>query len=309
MDPLDPLKGFEGGPMLRRALVLLALLSAAVGPVAAQGTLSRLQADPPPQPPAPPAPKNSASSDTSSTNWGTGGDPEGTGYLLVAAAVGATSPIWLPWCILDDHPLEAGYFPPFPYPDSERGYLKIDRKGWGCPTEQDCGCRDPEYLKVWAVRLSVEEGNDFRGLNRVAGRLTVDTAWRIGLETNWNWLHESLDGGGRADAVLGDANLTWRFAQNEWVQMHTGGGFRVLDGGQRTRWGFNFLYGADVFPLDPLVISAQVDLGSLGDSFVVRVRGSVGVVYRSLEVFTGYDFQRIGDVNVQGPMAGIRLWF
>jgi hypothetical protein len=30
---------------------------------------------------------------------------------------------------------------------------------------------------------------------------------------------------------------------------------------------------------------------------------------RGWEVFTGYDFLRIGSVNLQGPLLGLRLWF
>jgi hypothetical protein len=106
---------------------------------------------------------------------------------------------------------------------------------------------DPEYFKCWAVRLSLEDGNDCNGLNRVGGRLDIDTAWRFGLQTNWNWFHEDLGGGRSDETVLGDINLTYRFAQAHWLDMYAGLGGRILSDRHATRGGFNFLYGANLF--------------------------------------------------------------
>jgi hypothetical protein len=33
------------------------------------------------------------------------------------------------------------------------------------------------------------------------------------------------------------------------------------------------------------------------------------VTHKRWETFGGYDFLRIGTVNLQGPMVGLRLWF
>jgi hypothetical protein len=79
--------------------------------------------------------------------------------------------------------------------------------------------------------------------------------------------------------------------------------------GPYTRYGFNITYGGDVFPCKPVVISSSLDLGNLGSASVIRLRGTVGLIHRHWEVFGGYDFYRIGSVDLQGPMAGLRLWF
>ncbi|MCI0639159.1 MAG: hypothetical protein L0Y72_14350 [Gemmataceae bacterium] len=76
-----------------------------------------------------------------------------------------------------------------------------------------------------------------------------------------------------------------------------------------TDFGFNFHYGADVFPVHPLVLSGSADLGFVGNAGVAHVRGSAGVLWRNWEFFGGYDFLRIGRVELHGPMIGIRLWF
>ncbi len=58
---------------------------------------------------------------------------------------------------------------------------------------------------------------------------------------------------------MGDLNLTYRFAQCEWVQRYVGVGARIMP-----------------------------------DRYDAR---------------GGYEFYRIGAVDLQGPMAGPRLWF
>ena len=117
-------------------------------------------------------------------------------------------------------------------------------------------------------------------------------------------------GGGQSDeTLLGDTELTYRFVQREWVQMHAGLGFRLLADRWDTRAGFNFFYGADVYPVAPLVLSTAVDLGNLDAAFVVHARFTAGVNYRNWELLAGYDFLRVGSVNLQGPLLGLRFWF
>jgi hypothetical protein len=91
--------------------------------------------------------------------------------------------------------------------------------------------------------------------------------------------------------------------------MYAGLGCRLLTDDRDTRAGVNFVYGGDWFPARPLVVSASCDLGNLDAAFVVRARATVGAAWRRWEVFGGYDFLRIGSVNLQGPMLGLRVWF
>jgi hypothetical protein len=91
--------------------------------------------------------------------------------------------------------------------------------------------------------------------------------------------------------------------------MHGGFGLRVLDVGTATHCGYNFSVAADVFPRKPFVLSLQLDAGEVGDASLFRARGTVGVLYRGVEVFAGYDYLNIGGVDLQGPLAGLRIWF
>ncbi len=291
-----------------RWLSCLVVLACAA-PLFAQGALSRTreQVRGQPDPPKPPAAAQPAAPEKDNIDsWLADQDTEDLGYLAVGAAILAASPFWLPYLLLQDNLFNPTCFPGHPY---AADYIRFLEPGPVRSQNNDRSLFDPERFKPWSLRLAVEDGHDFDRLNRLGGRLAFDTSCRFGLTTNWNYLHEQVPGGPGDDAVLGDVNLTFRFAQANWVQLHAGLGARLLSDRQMTRAGFNFLYSADFFPIDPLVLSAQVDLGNLGSAFVIHARGTAGWQIGRFELFGGYDFLRIGSVNIQGPLAGVRLWF
>jgi hypothetical protein len=215
------------------------------------------------------------------------------------------APFLLPPLALEDDYRSRCLFPRYPYAYGRYGYLWVDR----VVEKDDPPNPEPRGARGWSVRPAVEDGYDFHGVNRFGVRAAVDTASRFGLTTGWDFFHENLSGGRSDDLTLGDLNLTFRFAQCEWMQMYTGLGGRLLTSRGDTRGGFNFTYGADAFPCKPLVLSSSFDLGTVGSASLVHARGTVGLVHRRCEVFAGYDFLRIGSVNLQGPTAGLRLWF
>ena len=55
--------------------------------------------------------------------------------------------------------------------------------------------------------------------------------------------------------------------------------------------------------------TTATELGNLGTDVVFNAHGTVGVVWNHLEFFVGYDYLRIGPVDLQGTLAGLRLWF
>jgi hypothetical protein len=231
------------------------------------------------------------------------------GVATIGACFVASSPVWGPAALLGDHYDTTAFFPAYPYAVDGLGYPRIAPGRGGLGKEQEAHFGDPDYLRTWSVRLALEDGNDFRGLNRLNGRLVVDTSSRFGVQSNWDYFSERLGGGRSDETLLGDTNLTFRFAQTERVQMYAGLGFRTQADRSDTRFGFNFLYGGDVFLGEPLVLSASLDVGNLSSDLVVHGRGTVGLIYKRWEAFGGYDFLRIGSVNLQGPMLGFRVWF
>ncbi len=57
----------------------------------------------------------------------------------------------------------------------------------------------------------------------------------------------------------------------------------------QTDLGFNFTYGADFFPAKPWVFSAVLDAGTHRQAGLFRFRSTAGVVYRSVELYSGYE--------------------
>lgn len=233
------------------------------------------------------------------------GAGQGMGALAALAGAVATSPFWVPYVLLEDNLSRQAYFPGHPYARSHEGYLDDSGFRYGNGERSPL---DPTYLKPFGVQTSLEDGHNFSGVNRLTGRLAGDTAWRFGLCSQWDHFFERYQGHSD-ELVLGDLNLTYRFAQADWVRMYAGLGGRGLFDRYRVRGGFNFLYGADVFLIDPVVLSTALDLGHLNQAFLLRLRTSVGVQLGHAELFAGYDWLRIGDVDIHGPMLGVRLWF
>jgi hypothetical protein len=213
------------------------------------------------------------------------------------------APYVLPAKLLGDDYSEQGYFLPFPYADGKPGSLQIHFP----EKEEPYGQEDP--VQWWLARLAVEESNDFRSLNRVNGHLLLDTCLRLGVQTSWSYLTENLKGDRHDDMVLGDVNLVFRFAQNEYVQMRSGLGVRLSADSRESHAGFNFTYSADIYPVKPWVFSALIDAGTLGSAGVFHCRVTAGYQWRRCEIYAGYDYLLIGSTDLQGPVAGLRVSF
>ncbi len=225
---------------------------------------------------------------------------------LALAALGVFVPIWGPIEVLHDSYQGTAAFPRRPYAGGQPGYLWLDRP----VLEPDAPTPPPPPgLKWWALRLSVEEGNDFSHVNRLGGEVRLDTQSRVGVLAHWNWYRESFPCGCTADFFVGDVNLTYRFAQHERAQFYAGIGCRVLADSYLARDGLNLVYGFDLFPVQPLVISGLVDGGTLGSLGVIHTRCGLGLVQKGWELLAGYDFLRIGLTDLQGPFLGLRLWY
>jgi hypothetical protein len=235
------------------------------------------------------------------------GDSDSCNCLGDLLGLALLAPFYVPHCLLEDEFDHDGYFPRYPYADGGPGYMRIRRVA-----DEDS---DPEpqpdfqRMRGWSGRVAVEESNDFDSINRAALRLLLETGSRFGVQTNWSYVHESLGCGCSDETVLGDVNLTFRFAQHENAQMRAGVGARMISDRHATDFGFNFTYGADIYPCKPFVMSAVLDAGTLGKVGVFRAHGSIGVLYKRWEIYTGYDYLRIGSTSLQGPILGLRLWF
>ena len=211
----------------------------------------------------------------------------GIGFL--AALVGVSSPFWAPPHLLGDDG-EKGFYPDHPYDDAVGGLLHD---------------KSPSGAHDTLVVLQGQYGDDFGGVSHANGRLIVESAWRLGIDTEFNYRHE--DGSPSDDLWTGDFNVTWRFAQSEPLQFRTGVGFNWLTDRQDEDYGFNFTYGADLFPGDPWVLSSTIDWGRLGDATLFHNRTTIGVTQNGWGLYTGYDYFNVGGAGLHAWINGIEL--
>jgi hypothetical protein len=198
------------------------------------------------------------------------GELFGGGILIVAG-----SPFTVPCLALGDDYRRQLYFARFPYHATYPGYMMLNP--FASPEVAEKWCQDGNP-RDWSLRLSLENGNDFSGLNRLGGQMLVESIYRFGLLTSWHYFHEHLCRGRHDEMTIGDFNLTYRFAQNEWAMFRVGLGARAgIDLGH-TAWGFNFHYGADFFPARPWVFGLSMDAGTLGSAGLIHGRATAGVV-------------------------------
>jgi hypothetical protein len=226
---------------------------------------------------------------------------------------GLTSPFWAPHAALGDDLECCGFFARFPY-DRVPGYVMKDP--WLTPGGDPIGPADSFLADGWptrprtlAARLRFEYADELNDLSRIGGHLLLSTASRFGLDTETSYLEEKLPGGGHDELWIGDCNVIYRFAQGERAMFRTGLGFNWLDDPIDTNFGFNFTYGADLFPRRPWVLSATIDWGTLDEAELFRFRATGGVIVHGVEVYTGYEYLDIDRMQTSGIIGGIRIWF
>src|SRR5207248_1546184 len=132
----------------------------------------------------------------------TGEGMEGLFYGIFAAVA---APFYVPYSVLSDDLHNPAWFLRYPYENGRPGYL------WTPQSSE----YNREGLGGLAVRVGVEDGNDFHGLNRVGGRLFVDTNGRFGLQARGHFYHEDVMPGQKEDLFLGSTEATFRFAQSD----------------------------------------------------------------------------------------------
>jgi len=268
-------------------------------------------ASPPPQgPPRPPRNGDGNYDD----EYGPNIDGDDWPFLLTIGAIIAGSPWWGPAVIVGDNYGRIGTFPRFPY-DYGDGYLDIgltDRpprfEEYGQP-QSFVDRIDPRPLRLrpWAGYLQIDYASNFDDLDRVSAHLLISTWRRLEIDTQADYFDEQWPGGGD-QLWIGDLNATFRFAQSERVQFHSGLGVNWLEGPE-PEVGFNFTYGAEFFPRKPWVLSTMVDWGTLGDAELFRFRSTAGVTVRGLGFYVGYEYLDIDRLHFNGLTSGIGIWF
>ncbi len=214
-------------------------------------------------------------------------------FLAAGVLAGVTSPFWGPNVALEDDISQAGYFPEHPYENAE-GSLLYDKS--------------PRGAHDSLIVLQGQYGDNFDNIIHANGRVLMEHSSRFGFDTEFFYRNEDVQTG-HDELWTGDFNVTYRFAQSEKWQFRAGLGANWLVYNDQADEGINFTYGADWFPADPVVVSALLDWGRVGDAGLFHGRTTIGLSHNGWGVFTGYDFFEIGHQEIHSWINGIELRF
>ncbi|MCO4763370.1 MAG: hypothetical protein KC502_17770, partial [Myxococcales bacterium] len=240
---------------------------------------------------------------SSSSSFGSNSSSSaGDDWILAAYIV--TSPWWGPRAAMGDSSRHRFAYLSHPYANNHPGF--IVSAGRDRPQMQ-LGGRSV-LGQGMSVRASVDGGMVDSNLGRMGVSGVISGRHRFEVETRWDLFTEAPAEGGIDRIWLGDVNLTYQHAVGRHGQFRAGVGIRSLVDAEGNRHGFNFTYGFDLYPVDPIVIHAAFDAGNVGTAGFVQLHASVGVMMGPMELYAGYDQTWVDDIDLGSPVVGLRLW-
>ncbi|TWT66328.1 hypothetical protein Pla123a_47220 [Posidoniimonas polymericola] len=165
------------------------------------------------------------------------------------------------------------------------------------------------FAKPWLGAVRFEIGSDLDGLSRSGLGVQLEGSLGWALDFKYDTYRESLPGGGYDELRIADVNAMYRVVETERSLIRVGMGVNFLGDAVETDTGVNFTIKADFAPWRPVVVSTELDMGTVGHAETLHGAATVGVMTDRLELFGGYDYRRVGEAELQGPMLGLRIWF
>ncbi|QDT67599.1 hypothetical protein MalM25_04990 [Planctomycetes bacterium MalM25] len=163
--------------------------------------------------------------------------------------------------------------------------------------------------KPWLGKVQFEFGDGSEEVTRTGLAILLEGESGLGIDFDWDSYAEQLPGGGHDELHLGQVNLTYRILESNDTLVRAGLGVGWLGDAVGTEAGLNLTVQADWLPSEDWIVSADLDFGVIGDAETQHVSGTIGRRFGPCELYGGYDYRRIGDVNLHGPMVGLRLWW
>jgi hypothetical protein len=166
------------------------------------------------------------------------------------------------------------------------------------------------------AQFHTEFGMIERDLQRYAlgARLWLTGAVQIG--TDYHRYFERRPEGGHDTLTLGCTDFSLGIPLTTRGHLHLGIGVTTYHDEIGTESGAAFVCGGDVFPMRPLVLSVSGIIGSVSNDYdddnrtrIATLRASLGVCLDRFEIFGGWQSTWIGQVQLDGPMGGLRVWF
>lgn len=168
---------------------------------------------------------------------------------------------------------------------------------------------EPDLTQSWSARTTFEYGFKRDGLDRRGIGILAERIEGIGIDFKWDSYREDLGGGDSDELHISDLNLMYRLVDSERCLIRAGIGMNFLGDAFGTETGINFTSKVELFPVQPFVLSGELDLGTIGDAEMFHGALKAGLMLDRFELFGGYDYRDIGGVKLKGPMAGLNIWF
>lgn len=163
----------------------------------------------------------------------------------------------------------------------------------------------PHPAQDWNVLAGFELASDFDGLDRRSFELEL-RGDIVGIDFQWDSFTEDLGPYGHDELHLGDFNVLFALAETEHSYWRAGVGFDWLGDSVGAEFGANLTMKADVFPVRPWVLSGELDLGTLGEAEMLHGSATLGAMLGCFELYSGYDYRKIGAAELDGLSFGLR---
>lgn len=163
--------------------------------------------------------------------------------------------------------------------------------------------------KIARLRFGMEYGDNFDRQQKITTRVLLDSKFRLGIDTSFDYLREQLGASEHDQTWLGDINLTWRFAQSSRAEWRAGIGYNWQSDSFGSDGGFNFTYGGNIYMNQPNVIDFDLDLGQIGNASLNRFRVGYSLYLKRVRLTLGYEHLRIGTFKTNYFNSGIGIDF
>ncbi|MDQ3331884.1 MAG: hypothetical protein M3552_14725 [Planctomycetota bacterium] len=158
-------------------------------------------------------------------------------------------------------------------------------------------------------RLRADYLTDFDGTDRIGVQALTQTWLGLGIDTEANYWQRPVRDMGIEPLWTGDLYLIYSFVPHPRFKLRSGAGaaWRVEDG--KPHAGYNVTHGLDVYLLWRFMFSGEIDWGAIDDDKLLHYRAALGLTWRGLEFFTGYDRYKLGDERLDGWVNGVQFWY
>ncbi len=214
------------------------------------------------------------------------------GWLFLQLII---APFTGPYAVLDDNWAREDAFADYPYADGHPGYILAGR------TRSAGGAE-------FSAQPWVAAGMYLEGTAKYSGGIRIQSPWRLDLDANFSTLGKLQDGLIVDSLDFADVGVLFRFAQSDNAQWRVGLQAQWMRDGDRRDGGAALVYGFDLFPSDPIVLSTRFSIGPIGGTWNLRAQQSLGITVGLLEFFAALDYQGIGQTKILGLSGGLRLW-